>query len=231
MIIENTIKKLFLLLLIINIASCGGSSGESQPEGFQIINAAPNFNTIDVAIGVDPVLAQVSYAKSSGYLEVSEGEGIPLRIRTDDDVIPSITESLTIETGKNYTYLVTQEEEAIKGTLLDDDNTKPDPSLFRIRFINAGLTSSNVDVYITKPNQEIGDKTPIVSDLAFKKSSDYQAIDNGNYRIRITRTGKQKILYDSDEVSFSEGKVISLIFLEKKGGGSPFRATILEDKS
>ncbi len=230
MIIENIFKNFFSLAIIISIISCGGNSHETLPEGFQVINAAPDFSSIDVAIGVDPVLAQVDYGKSSGYLEVQEGEEIPLRIRTEDDVLPSITESLTIEKGKNYSYLVVEEEEAIKGVLLDDDNTDPDPSLFKIRFINAGLSSSGIDIYITKPDQDIGDKTPLVSNLEFEKASDYQSIDQGDYRIIITRTDKDTILYDSDDVSFGEGRIITLVFLEKQGGGRPFRGTFLQDK-
>jgi len=220
---------------VVFIIACGGGSGvggggaEDQPEFFRVVNAAPHADEITVTLGEEPLREVVAYGDSSSYVDVAEGKNA-VRVRKEDEVLPQVSEELTIEAGKSSTYLVTEtEDEVLEATTLTDTLTPPKGGLFSVRFINAG-TNDPVDFYVTLPGEDSDDSTPVAKAVAFKGASDYVSIDPGTFRIHVTETDEDDDLVESDSVEFVEAGVYTVIFLEKDGGGRPFQFLILKDQ-
>lgn len=231
---KTVIGSVLCLLLILSacggLGGGGGGSSEDNPELLRIIHAAPSFSSVDASIGSDPIVVNVPYGLPTDYINAPEGDEVKLRIRTEDEVLPSIDTTIEIESGKAYTYLVTEADGSIEGTLLTDDNQDPDPGLFRMRLINVGLTNTGLDLYITRPDTDLDDASPVAENVEFKAASSYLAIDSGEYRVRITRNGKTTAIYDSEAVEFGAGTVWTAVLFEEEGGGSNFLGTLLQDK-
>ena len=213
-----------------SVAGVGGTGNpESQPELFRVVNAAPHADEITLTLGEAPLREVVAYGDSSNYVDVPEGMNA-VRVRKEDEVVPTISGDLTIEAGVSSTYLVTEtEDQVIEATVLTDTLVPPKGGLFSVRFINAG-TNDPTDFYVTLPGDDSDDTMPVAAAVAFKGASEYVNIDPGTYRVHVTEMDVDRDLVESDSIEFDEAGIYTVIFLEKDGGGRPFQFLVLRDQ-
>ncbi len=220
-----------LVLIVGAFPGCGGGGGgggEDDPEFFRVVNAAYDAEILHVSLGEEPIRIDVDYGQSSVYTEVPEGT-LAVRVRKEDEVLPSVAADLGITAGGDFTYLVTQdEEEVLSGTLITDNNEPAKAERFKIRFINAGKNTA-VDFYITNPGDDVDGLPASGTNIGFKAASAYSEIDPGIYRIHVTETGDNDDLLESDDVLLETGKVYTVVFIEREGGGEPFEFLFLGD--
>jgi hypothetical protein len=210
----------------------GGGGGEKLPEGLRVINAAPHEDSVHVEFGLatdPPTTLDVPYGAATEYFPVVEGT-ILMRVKVPSDVLPSISDSLSIASGTNYTYLVTEDEDALAGTPLTDGQDEPNGGQFKIRFVNPVVRSVGIDCYMSVPDEGFKHSDLIVGNVAIKTASLYFDIDAGTYRVRLTENDSTKQLFVSDPVTFEEGHSYSVVLLEDDGGGKPYRALLLTDR-
>lgn len=220
----------FLAALFLGCGSAGGGGGgeEKAPESFRIIHAAAEISTLHVAVGEDPTEIDVDYGDATSYFEVPEG-AVPIRVRTDDDVLPSIAADLTISAGSSTTYVVTETNGALEGTLLTDNNADPKPTLFKVRFINAAISDSTIDFFINLPDDRLDDADSIAAAVQYKASSTYSSVDEGSYQFKATITGSDRVLVESDNLDISAGEIVSVVLIQDEDGGRPYRLLVLRD--
>ncbi|MFN8391456.1 MAG: DUF4397 domain-containing protein [Bdellovibrionota bacterium] len=227
-------------LLLSTFFGCGGSGGghsETKQEYLRLLNAAPHQSKLLFEFGLkteEPQSAVVEYASSTNYFEASEGS-VLMRVKRDEDVLPSISETLSIASSLSYTYVVTESkntdgDRVIAGTLLTDGQQQPNGGQFKIRFVNTALVNSTADFFMSQPDEGLNDSSKVASAVKFKAASSYVDISPGSYRIRITETGASHQLFKSDAIPFKEGALYTVVLLEDEGGGEPYHALLIEDQ-
>lgn len=224
----------FLAISLVTLATVvsfgcggGGKSKESAPELFRVVNAAYDADTIEYGLGEDTARTIVPYGESTQYGDINEGT-VSIRVRKENEVLPSLSADLAITPGGTFTYLVTQTSDGLlEGTLLSDTVEVPKGGLFKMRFINAG-SNDPVDFYLTLPNED-PDGAATASNIAFKAASSYVSVDPNTLHIHVTATGDTHDLHESHSLTFEADKIYTVIFVEDPGGGRPFHLIILQD--
>ncbi len=210
------------------VAGVGGGSEEELPEFFRVVNGAPHADEVTVTLGEEPLTEVVPYGEATTYVDIAEGTNT-IRVRKEEEVLPAIKEDLTVASGASSTYLITEtEDRVLEATTLADTLERPKGGVFLVRFINAG-TNTAADFYLTLPGEDSDDTTAAASAVAFKGASDYVQVDPGTFRIHVTEMDEDRDLIESDDATFDEAGIYTVIFLEKAGGGKPFRLLVLRD--
>ncbi len=224
-------------LLVLVLSGCGGSGGEKERERLRVFNWATHESVAHVSLGEElEQQVDIPYGLPTVYFDVPEVM-LPIRVRLDDDVLPSIDTKLSIPAGKDLTYLLVSEtsttgERSVSGTLITDGNEEdPREGFFKIRVINAAISSEGIDVYITRPDSSLSSATPVAANVLFKAGSAFLEIDEGTYRIRLTRNNGTKAFFDSGAVTFSSLQIRTLMLLEDVEGGTPYQGVLLLDKN
>jgi hypothetical protein len=227
--------------------ACGTSGGsEEDPELLRVIHAAPEVKEIEVVVGDEPpeddettadtarigrserftlrseiVFGPLKYQGVSEYSEVLEDTALPFVVKRPTSVGALLSEEQTIGGGKTYTYVVYEEESVVKSVLQEDDLDSPKEGKFRLRAAHFAASQDAVDLYIYDTSSRLVDSEPAVTALAFKSFSDGIEIDAGRYEIKFTETGTKDVIDDIGILDQKAGNVLTLIFFDKKGGGSP----------
>ncbi len=232
----NFSRNIFILVLLVLSLGCGsgggggGGTSEDMPEGLKLFDFASNTDALRVLVGENAEEVFLQFGDSVGYLEAPEGT-VPIRVLQEDDILPSISSSLSIASGKDYSYIITvDEDDKLEGTLLSDDNTDPDTGLFRVRFINAATASTGVDGYLTFPEETQRDRDPVALDVQFKAASAYISVDEGVFRVYFTGSNGTSSLAKSESFAFLQGHTYSVYFAPDEGGGRPYHVDIVLDR-
>ena len=220
-----------LAVALLFFVSCGGggSSGEDAPELLRFVNALVEEDSVQVTIGAEnPEQVEINYGNDSGYLNAPEGDDIPLRVRKTGSVLPSISESLSIESGKSYSYYIVESEGEVVGTLVEDTDDVEDTTIVNTRIFNAAVSDEAVDLYITFPGRGISDVEPVISGAAFNTISDLISFDAGSYKLSATRAGSKTVIASIAAAEFSGGGTYTLVLFEDQDGGSPYFLSLLK---
>lgn len=236
-----------------------GGPSQNFPERIRVINALVDETIAHVIFGEDfNIAADVPYGDTSPYLPVYEGK-VPVRVRVDRSVVPNIDTTVTIKQGTDNTYLLVKSSSSssssgsttssssatsastssstsssgtastVTGTLLTDDtDTEVKSNFFRVKFLNAG-PSAGMDVYITEPSVKLKDATPAFTAVAFGAATKSLDLEIGTFRVRLTEAGSLKTVYDSGDVTFTEGQILTFVLFQDRDGGRPYDATLLYD--
>ena len=110
---------------------------------------------------------------------------------------------------------------------MDDEGTPPSGNLLKIRVVHSSPSAPAVDVYVTAPGSDINAESPTLTNVPFKKNSDFLEIPEGDYQIRITATGSKVPVYDSGAIALDAGSILTAVAVDSTGGASPLTLIIL----
>jgi hypothetical protein len=232
------LRVLILLSVITLLSSCGSSGGRNKErfkEQLRVVHAAPSLGTLTLLQNGKPIVAGVTYATATQYVEIDESlEGIPdiftVRINPDFVLSPIEVEEL-VNSDYKKTVILTEDSDGLPElTFIEDPRTEIPRGESRIRFLNGNLKESTADLFITAPSSSLTGRSADVAGLIFKEVSSRFAIEPGTYRIRVRSTGKTpSIILDTQEYPVGVGEELLFIFLEKRGGGTPYTYLSLTD--
>ena len=127
------------------------------------------------------------------------------------------------------TYIVTEASGALVGTQYPDNVEEPDQGLFKLRFINAGVTDDKADFYLAFPGDDLDDADVAAAEVAYKAASAYVTADPGEYEIQVTRNASERVVVTSESFAATEGEIITVVMIESPRGGRPYSLLILRD--
>lgn len=215
-------------------SSCGGggSPSEDMPERIRVVNGLIEEDSIQVSFGSEnPVQTEVPFGEDSGYLDVPEGDEVPVRVRKESTVVPSVNGTLSVESGKTYTYYVLEAEDAVVGNLVEDEDKLVDNTAVSVRVFNAAVSDEGVDFYVTFRNEGISGESPVISAAAFNSPSSAVIFDAGTYRLSVTREGGESPIAVLPAVELVGGTTYTIVVLESQDGGSPYSLLVLSHRS
>ncbi|NHA14248.1 DUF4397 domain-containing protein [Thioalkalivibrio sp. XN279] len=230
-----------LAATLVTLAACGSDSDNSltvvdppTPPAvaqLQVVHASADAPDVNVLVnGAVPAgLAGVPFAAASPYLELEAGtidaavnailpDGSEVEVLAapglalDADIAYTViaagsTADLLAAAGANplNLFLLTRPvAEAIDGV--------------RIQVLHGSPSAPEVDVYVSAPDAELATVTPAT--FAFGEVLDLGTVPAAEYRIRITPTGSEAVVFDSGAVALPDGADLSIVAVDNVGPGS-----------
>ena len=214
----------FLILSTIFIAiGCSGGGNHTQ---LRVLQASPDETAVDVLIDGKTIASGVGYAAPTNYTSVSSGSR-HLQVEPTGSTTHVIDETITLNSGTNYTLITDNFASAITPVLLADDNTAPSSGNIKLRFVNAGAGAGDVDIYVLTPGSTPPGNPPTVSNLALGSASSYQSPAAGTYEIFVTIAGTTFEYVDSGPLTFNAGQNRTFVLVSDLAGG--FKTVTLPD--
>ena len=224
------------LALLGVVAACdptGNTDITFESAQVRVANLVSDAPSVTVTAGSFEVGSGVAFGTvSSGQLtDVNSREFISTRV-SDNFVMGS--DSVTMTTGRHYTFYVLGTSTQHKAKFAQDDTTFSAAGTFKLRFVHGSQTNalSGLDLYVSAPSDSLANIDPLVPSLAYAAASPYIPTDTTLRRIRVTLVGQTTTLLDTTLTSaFADSTNITLVVSDPSGGGTPMRLGIVVDKA
>jgi hypothetical protein len=181
---------------------------QAGPALVRFVHASPDSFPVNVSIGDQTVLTNVSFGNVSPYFRVVPGN-YTVTVRrhstlTESDVLLEVP--LSVKPTKNYTVAIAGEvtatgDDALQTVVREDNASASGPNQTTLRLTHLSPAAPRVDVTV----QETGDV--LANNISYRNSSAYVNVSAGNYTLAV----RQAAANDSGpvvatfNVSLSEG--------------------------
>jgi hypothetical protein len=230
-----------LAATLVTLAACGSDNDNNSTiidpptppavAQLQIVHASADAPDVNVLVnGAVPAgLAGVPFAAASPYLELDAGatdaavnailpDGSEVEVLTapglalDADIAYTV-----IAAGSTANLLAAADANPLQLFLL----TRPVAEAIdgvRIQVLHGSPSAPEVDVYVSAPDAELATVTPAT--FAFGEVLDLGTVPAAEYRIRITPTGSDAVVFDSGAVALPDGADLSIVAVDNTGPGT-----------
>jgi hypothetical protein len=190
-------SRLMALALVasLSLVACGGDENVSDTYGnVRVLVASPNAPGLDLEFGDNQVAADLSYMENTGYLIVPPGS-LDIRLEPLADTAAVLKQTLNIAEQGEYTVIALNYVDELESIVLEDDDVAPPSGQVRLRVVHGAPALGPVDVYVTLLNDPL--ESPVLTNVAFKDASAYLNLPAGTYRVSVTLTGSDEVIYTS----------------------------------
>ncbi|MFF5178372.1 DUF4397 domain-containing protein [Micromonospora sp. NPDC000316] len=205
------------LLLGTTLAAAGTPTPASADTvGYvRLAHLSPDTPAVDVyLIAPEPAKPQVfpgvDYGVVSDYLELAPGRyAVAMReAGTPANEPPVLTTEVAVSSGEAYTVAGVGRHADLGLRVLNDDLSAPTQGRAKVRVVQASVRTPVLDVAADGPM--------IANGVQFATTTDYQQVEPGAWRLRLTGVGGPST---DAEVQLTGGAVYSLLVLDGKQGG------------
>lgn len=230
-----------LAATLVTLAACGGDSNNNPtivdpPEPpavaqLQVVHAAADAPDVNVLVnGAVPAgLAGVPFKAASPFLEVDAGTidaAVNAILPDGSEVEVLAAPGLALDADVAYTVIAAGSTSDLLSAA--DGNplqlfllTRPVAATIdgvRIQVLHGSPSAPEVDVYVSAPDAELATVTPAT--FAFGEVLDLGTVPAAEYRIRITPTGSDAVVFDSGAVALPDGADLSIVAVDNVGPGA-----------
>jgi hypothetical protein len=192
-----------------------------------VIHAAPNAPNIDVLIDGTRVLAARPYKSASNYFAVAAGTRVTT-VNVANTSTNLMNSNIIVSANADQTILAVGPVGNIQPVVRADNNTAPAGNNVRARLIHAASGVSNVDIYLTAPNDDISTGAATAANIAFRGTTTDVDFPAGQYRVRVTPAGaRTPVLLDTGTINLTAGKIYTSVLVG--GAGQPSEILVLTD--
>lgn len=226
-------RKLFAAgtLGLLALAACSDDNGtEPIAQGrVRVVHAVSNVATADVLFGSDTKKAGLAYKGVYESATVPAGKAT-VKVRKAGATADLVKVEQDVASGKSYSIVAFGSEAAPQSLALVDDVSAPASGKAKVRVAHAAAGQAAVDVYLLAKAADLATATAAKTNLAAKSASDYVVKDAGTYVVILTETGKKDVVLTMEGVKLDAGKVLTIVAIEKAGGGAPIESITLTDR-
>jgi hypothetical protein len=225
---KGSSRKLLLpgaALLALTLLTAGCGSGGTQ---IRYLNAIPGAGNVDFWVDSTEILTSSAYGSTAKYQGIGSGSHT-VEVRTAGTATDLINTSVTLQGGKQYTFLAEKVQGNNAPVLLTDDNTAPASGDIKIRGINASPTCP-VDIYVVPHGTSISGFRPTWPNIVQPNATSnpiYLSISAGTYDIIGTFPATQLAIAEVLNQTMAEGQIRSIVFLDAPTGGPPCSASLV----
>jgi len=204
-----TLRLIGVLLLAGQVLTgCGGNDSNDYVDTAYIyargVNATLDSPTQSFLIGPVRFISDLPYGGVAAYSVFASFDTsiliqgrLPDFSRFDIDTI----DGLRFETGFEYTFVTTGYVDAPKSFVISRQRIRrPFPEIY-MQMAHTSTLEAQLDFYLTAPDEDLANATPFAT-LEPGESTAVEEIPEGEYRIRIVRTGDGTQIYDSGLLQF-----------------------------
>ncbi|QGN47658.1 DUF4397 domain-containing protein [Micromonospora sp. WMMD558] len=205
-----------LLLAAGGVAVVAGPA-QAAPVGYvRLAHLSPDTPAVDVYLAASgqekpQVFPGVGYGVVSTYLPLPAGRyAVAMReAGAPADEPPVLTTEVAVSGGAAYTVAGVGRHADLGLRVLDDDLSAPEPGHAKVRVVQASVRAPVLDV-------AAADGPPIATGVRFATTTDYQQVEPGRLRLRLSSAGGPTT---DVQVTLTGGAVYSLLVLDAKQGG------------
>lgn len=220
------IRKRFLVLCAaLALASCGGGGGGGGGDAkIRLLNLSTGYSSLDLITNIDAddddedetQASSVGLDSVSGYVELEPDDyTIKLKRTGSGSVLRSFAGEELVEDTIN-TYVAYGEVGAFGALRLDDTQDEADSGETKLSVANVSSAGA-LDVYITAPDVDLPDTTPVLSSVGASFSG--ISVDSGTFRLRVTAAGDSSdVRLDVSSFTLEDRGVAALVFTSTQGG-------------
>ncbi|MBB3194984.1 DUF4397 domain-containing protein [Roseateles terrae] len=203
------------------LTACGGGGGDGGNADVRLLNASIGYSALDMAVGTDQkvVNSAVAYAKAGSYASVSTSDsGTYIQNSTVGSTLSSTTP--TLSSGTKYTLIAYGTTSAVRTTLLQDNQDKPDAGKSKFLILNLAPDAGALDVYETvTTSTNLDDAATVASGIATGGGSGYASLKSGTFRFVVTAAGdKTDVRLTIPSLTLPDAGVSTLILTGSNGG-------------
>jgi nitrogen fixation protein len=196
----------------------------------QVAHLAPfaadlNDTAVDISINGTPVLANVLFGDSTGYVPVSTGVN-QIQVFPSGSATPAISVTVILTDDMDFTAVAVGGANGwpLELLLLEDDNSAPASGNAKVRI--GHLAPFAADLNDTLADVRLQDGTVVLNDVPYGAVAGYLELPAGDYDLKITTPDGATTLIDPLPVTFNAGDILSA-FAVGDGGNQPVGAFAL----
>ncbi|WP_410811008.1 DUF4397 domain-containing protein [Micromonospora sp. 067-2] len=182
----------------------------------RLAHLSPDTPAVDVYLAASDtakpkVFPGVGYGVVSDYLKLAPGRyAVAMReAGAPASDPPVLTTEVAVTSGDAYTVAGVGRHADLGLRVLNDDISAPDQGRAKVRVVQASVRTPVVDVTAVDG--------PVIADgVQFATTTDYEQVDPGSWRLRLTGAGGPS---SDAQVQLTGGAVYSLLVLDAKQGG------------
>ena len=210
------------LATLLLLAPAAGA--QSATAAVRVAHFAPDAPALDVYIGGERVLSNVSFGTVSNYLRLPDG-------RATVKVVPTgapagnqglVEANVTVAGGQAYTIAATGQVATIQGTVFSDSLRTPAAGKAKVRLVHTSPNAPAVDV-------AVAGGPVLFRNISFRSASDYIEVDAGTYNLEVRPAGQTVVALAVPGVSLQAGVTYTVFGLGLLQGQPAFRAQAVVD--
>ncbi|NJM39892.1 MAG: DUF4397 domain-containing protein [Anaerolineae bacterium] len=214
------------LLLLGSAAQVRAATGSTQAR-VRIVHASPDAPELDVYVNGTRSFRGLAFKEVSTYAKLDAGsyrlQAVPVgKTLAQGPIVISTTAKLKAST--DYSVVAAGLRKDIEPLLLEDNNTLPDPSKAKVRFVH--LSPDTASVNVVTPND---DNAKVFSMVGFEESADYVTLDAGRYNLTVQNSEDDKTLLSIKGLPAGNGQVITVFGMGLSEGQPALRAVVSVD--
>lgn len=218
-------------LSVFALAACSDDDATNPtPQGrVRVVHAISDVPKTDVLLDGTKVKAGLNYKAADGYRIGSVGQH-PVKVRKENAAADLVSVNQTVQADKDYTIIAYGSEAQPKSIALVDDNAAPAAGKAKVRVVHAADGEPNVDVYVVEAEADLATATAAATNIAPGAASAYVTKDADTYFVILTGVGNKTAVLTVQNVDLTNGKVRTIVAVEKAGGGTPLEGVKLDDR-
>lgn len=229
-------------LIVVNGDEVSEIFDAEQGAGVRVVHSSANAPEVDVLVDDTPTLTGIAFGESApeafldGYAALTGGD-YNVKVTETGTVTPAvINKDVTLANGQGYSVLavglVGDGDTPIEALVLED-SVRSIATQASLRVIHGSTSAGNVNIYLLPEGQmDIGNSEPALADVPYKAVTDYLAIAEGTYNLRVTDLDGN-VAISADGVDLDNGGVYTVIARDgEDGNGSmltDFGLILLDD--
>jgi hypothetical protein len=212
---KRTLLGLLAVLPLTLLTACGGK--DSNDANIRLVNASPGYASLDLYVADNLESSDVAFGTVSSATGVSNGNVITA-LTLSGSTTELLTQSRSLESGKNYSVIAYGWEGALKSAVISDDETEADTGKTKVSVLNTASDAGSLDVYLTGEGEDLASATPVAAVDGGSRSS-FAAVSSGTYRLRITaKDDPTDLRLDVSGVAITSKGVVTFIITPTTGG-------------
>lgn len=218
-------------LALVALTACDDDDPTNPtPQGrVRVVHAVSDVPKTDVLLDGTKVKAGLTYKAADAYRIGAVGQRV-VKVREENANTDLISVNQNVQADKDYTIIAYGSEAQPKSIVLTDDNSAPAAGKARVRVVHAADGEPNVDVYVVKTQNDLANATAAATNIAPGAASAYITKDADTYLVILTGVGNKTAVLTVQGVDLTNGKVRTIVAVEKAGGGTPLEGFKLDDR-
>lgn len=218
-------------LAAVAVSACSDDDTTNPtPQGrVRVVHAVSDIAKTDVLLDGTKVKAGLDYKTADAYRLGSVGQRA-IKVRKENATTDLVSVNQNVQADKDYTVIAYGSEAQPKSIVLTDDNSAPAAGKARVRVVHAADGEPNVDVYVLEDAGDLAGATAAATNIAPGAASAYITKDADTYVVILTGVGNKTAVLTVDNVDLTNGKVRTIVAVEKVGGGTPLEGVKLNDR-
>jgi Domain of unknown function (DUF4397) len=216
-----------LLLGMFGIATQAQAATGGNQARVRVVHASPDTPVVDVYVNGVRAFKALAFKEITNYAGLAAGSYRLQVVPAGKSLVQGpmiISTTAKLEAGKDYSVVATGLREAIQPLLLVDNNTLPDPSKARVRFVHLSPDAPVVNVVSSAANNR-----KLFSKVGFEQAGEYVTMDAGRYNLAVQSAEDDTTLLSLKGVPVGNGQVVTVFGMGLSEGQPTLRAVVSVD--